>query len=126
MQKGILINEKIISSGTGLTGYKNQLNLSRLNTENQAKYLSNYEKLSSNIQIADDFTKEEALCIASILKIYRIMGKDEEAKEINYTNKSKYLLYLADRCELIVEQMKLDKNENWYKEFSEIYTFNCI
>ena len=49
------------------------------------------------------------------------MGKDEEAKEINYTNKSKYLLYLADRCELIVEQMKLDKNENWYKEFSEIY-----
>ena len=42
------------------------------------------------------------------------MGKDEEAKEINYTNKSKYLLYLADRYELIVEQMKLDKNENWY------------
>ena len=39
------------------------------------------------------------------------MGKDEEAKEINYTNKSKYLLYLADRCELIIEQMKLDKNE---------------
>jgi hypothetical protein len=106
LQKGVLIKFMIL-----IIFYK----------DNLEKLLSNYEKLLSNIQITDDFTKKEALCIASILKIYRIMGEKVDSKEIDFTNKSKYLLYLAKRCELIVEHLQIDKNENWYKEFNKIY-----
>ena len=128
LKKGLLIDEKQIetSNNRGVTEQIRQYNIANLNNmkrENQRKLLRNYENLLSNIQITNDFTKKEALCIASIIKIYYIMDKE------NFSNKVRYLLCLARRCEVIVdhlprekdENLPKEKNEKWYKEFTELY-----
>ena len=119
LKKGVLIRDDvIISSDKGNTYQEKQYNianLNRINIENRKIFLSNYEKLLSEIQITDDFTKKEALCIANIMKICYSISQD-------FRNKERYLLYLAQRCESIVEHLNLDKNEEWYKEFNILYT----
>ena len=117
LQKGILINvDEIKSSSRGFTEQirdHNLANLNIMNRELQRKCLTNYERLLSNIQITNDFTKKEALCIASVIKIYYIM--DEE----NFLDKVRYLLALARRCQVIVEHLHI--NEKWYEEFTKLY-----
>ena len=117
LQKGILINvDEIKSSSRGFTEQirdHNLANLNIMNRELQRKCLTNYERLLSNIQITNDFTKKEALCIASVIKIYYIM--DEE----NFLDKVRYLLALARRCQVIVEHLHI--NEEWYEEFTKLY-----
>ena len=119
LKKGVLIRDDVIvSSDKGNTTQEkryNIANLNRINIENRKIFLSNYEKLLSEIQITDDFTKKEALCIANIMKICYSISQD-------FRNKERYLLYLAQRCESIVEHLNLDKNEEWYKEFNILYT----
>ena len=116
LKKGKLINQELIElsdSGTGYTSQQAKLNLDQMNRKNQEIYLDNYEKLLSEIQISSEFTKEEAICIANIIKIY-------SCNKVMFQNKSRYLLYLARRCETIAEHLQIT-NENWYKECNGIY-----
>ena len=117
LKKGSLIkDEMIMSSDRGFTRQIKQhniANLDKISIDNRKIFLSNYEKLLSEIQITDDFKEEEAICIANIIKIcYSISN--------NFANRVRYLLYLAKRCESIVEHLNLNKNDDWYKEFQEL------
>ena len=117
LKKDELINENLIltaDKGRGITDQQNLYNLDKMNRENQKIYLDNYEKLLSEIQVSKEFTKKEALCIANIIKINFFMSK-------TFSNKPRYLIYLARRCETIVEHLKLNKNEKWYLEFQDLY-----
>ena len=117
LKKDELINENLIltaEKGRGITAQQNLYNLDKMNRENQKIYLDNYEKLLSEIQVSKEFTKKEALCIANIIKINFFMSK-------TFSNKPRYLIYLARRCETIVEHLKLNKNEKWYLEFQDLY-----
>ena len=117
LKKDELINENLIltaDKGRGITAQQNLYNLDKMNRENQKIYLDNYEKLLSEIQVSKEFTKKEALCIANIIKINFFMSK-------TFSNKPRYLIYLARRCETIVEHLKLNKNEKWYLEFQDLY-----
>ena len=117
LKKDELINENLIltaENGRGITEQQNLYNLDKMNRENQKIYLDNYEKLLSEIQVSKEFTKKEALCIANIIKINFFMSK-------TFSNKPRYLIYLARRCETIVEHLKLNKNEKWYLEFQDLY-----
>ena len=86
--------------------------------ENKLKYeiiLQNYEKmlreLNQNLEIPQKFNIKEAICIANIVKI-----------SFSFLSKSNYkrLIKLCEKCEIIA--MELDKkDEEWYKEFEEIY-----
>ena len=120
LQKGVLINEdEMKSSNRGVTEQikeHNLANLNRMNRDLQKKCLDNYEKLLSNIQITNDFTKKEAICIASIININYIISHD-------FSNKVRYLLYLARRCEGIVDHLHdfHKENEQWYQDFTKLY-----
>ena len=72
--------------------------------------LNNYEKML--IDLADKVSIGKALCIAGILKI-----------AIRYLGDSNYKKYikLGQDCEFIVNQLNIDNQEKWYKEFEEIY-----
>ena len=119
LKKGVLIRDDVIvSSDKGNTTQEkryNIANLNRINIENRKIFLANYESLLSEIQVTNDFTKKEALCIASIIKICHSISE-------NFGNKVRYLLCLAQRCESIVEHLNLDKTEEWYKEFDSLYS----
>ena len=73
LKKNTLIKNEIIqSSDRGITSQVKQhniANLDRMNRDNRKIFLANYEKLLSQIQITDDFTKKEAICIANIIKM---------------------------------------------------------
>ena len=116
-KKGKLIDKRIIESGTGFTKKYEQLGIEafkkEVNFENQEIFLSNYENLLSIVMSTQSDTDIEALCIANIIKIYCYM----EGKLIQ---KSRYLCTLARRCQNIVEVCHL-QNEEWYKEFEELY-----
>ena len=115
LTKNELIDEKLImTSDRGFTGQQNNINLDNMKRDNQKIYLENYQKLLSEIQVNKDFTKKEAICIANIIKINYCM--DEK-----FTHNSRYLIYLAKRCEKIVEHLKLDRKEKWYIEFEDLY-----
>ena len=104
--------DKLITSNQ--TGFTNNLIGLKLSIKDQEeKYqivLNNYEKML--IELSDKVSKEKALCIAYILKIaIRFLG------ESNY----KKYIKLADDCEFIVNQLNLNKKEQWYIEFQDIY-----
>ena len=99
---------------SNMTGFTTPLlGLKLTQKDEQEKYqivLSNYEKML--LELSDRISLEKALCIASILKIaIRFLG------ESNYP---KYMK-LGQTCELIVDQLNINKEESWYKEFQEIY-----
>ena len=81
--------------------------------DEQEKYqivLGNYEKML--IELSDKVTKGKALCIANIIKLsIRFLGDSDYKKYIK----------LAEECEFIVNQLNLDKNEDWYQEFNTLY-----
>jgi len=103
--------ELIQSTGTGFTNNRLVLQLSP--QDDNEKYqivLNNYEKMLS--EFSDVPTKKEAICNANIIKIcHRFLG---------YTNYKRYC-GLGERVEFIVKQLNIDTNENWYKDFLEIY-----
>ena len=64
------------------------------------------------VGLSDKNTKGKALCIANILKIaIRFLGDNNYKKYIK----------LGETCNFIVDFLNIDKNENWYREFEEIY-----
>jgi len=103
--------ELIQSTGTGFTNNRlfNQLSPQDDNEKYQL-ILNNYENILS--EFSDIPTKKEAICNANIIKIsHRFLG---------YTNYKRYC-GLGERVEFIVRQLNIDHEENWYKEFKEIY-----
>ena len=116
-KRGKLIDKRIIESGTGFTEKSEQLDIEAFkkeaNLENQEIFLSNYENLLSMVMSTQSNSDIEAICIANIIKIYCYMEK-------KLIQKSRYLCTLAKRCQKIVEVCHL-QNEEWYKEFEEVY-----
>ena len=102
---------KIISVGCGFT--KKVKGLYYGLKEEKEKYelvLENYEKMYAELQ--GKKSKEEAICIVNIIKInYDLLG---------YENYKDYLK-LADRCDFIAKQLKIDPKTEWYQEFKQLY-----
>lgn len=98
--------EEIMSSGRGITNDLKNFSIGNIknNIERCKIVLSNYETALSSIQSENNaLTKKEAICIANIIKLNSILG---------YSNsKIGTLITLAGRCELIIEHLKIDKNE---------------
>lgn len=110
LRTGELIQSK------GFTGFvgnslalKKYLSLQLSPQKDNEKYLivlNYYENMLS--EFSDKPTKEEAICIANIIKIcYRYL---------RYTNFKRYC-ELGERVELIVSHLNIDTNEKWYKDF---------
>ena len=83
------------------------LNKRNLNREELLSILREYEKLLASIQISREPSVKEALCITKILKINYDLD--------NFKSRKKYLFYLAERRDIIIERLKL--NYPWCKEF---------
>ena len=99
--------------GTGFTKGLNNLNFNPAEKEvDLLLKLKEYERILSSILIANEPSEKEAKCIVSILSINDLLGK------IN--KKNKYLFALSDKCELIIDHFKIDKNIDWYKSFLPI------
>ena len=113
---GYLITEEIISANRGITNDLKNFSIGNIqNSIERCKIvLANYENVLASIQIENSRSKKEAICIANILKLNAILGYLKK--------KCRILLPLAKRCELIVEHEKIDKNEEWYKEFVKLNT----
>ena len=112
---GRLISEEIISEERGFTNDLKKYSLG--NIENKIErykiVLSNYESTLSSIQTSDKPSKMEAICIANIIKLNEILG---------YLNdKSRFLFNLAERCLFIIDNIEIDKKEEWYKDFIRLY-----
>ena len=113
---GYLISEEIISAGRGITNDLRNFAIGNIqNSIERCKIvLANYENALASIQTENTRSKKEAICIANILKLNAILG---------YLRKKwRILLPLARRCELIIEHERIDKNEEWCKEFFKINT----
>ena len=114
-KSGRLFNQEIISTGRGITNDLRRFALGNIqnNIERCKIVLSNYEKVLASIQVTDKRTKKEAICIANIIKLNAILGY--------FDSKYRTLLILAKRCELIIDNIKIDKKEEWYQEFIKLY-----
>jgi hypothetical protein len=112
---GRLISEEIISKGTGFTNDIKKYSFGNIENviERFKIVLSNYESTLSSIQTSDKPTKMEAICIANIIKLNEILG--------DLNNKSKFLFNLAERCLFIIDNIEIDKKEEWYKDFIRLY-----
>ena len=86
----------------GLANIKNSIERCKI-------VLANYEKVLSSILTESKRSRKEAICIANIIKLYSILGQ--------LRNKRNYLISLAKRVEIIVDHEKINKEEEWYKEF---------
>ena len=107
-----LKSNKLIQSN--MTGFTSALLGLRLSPTDEAEkfqiILSNYEKML--IGLSDQKSREKAICIANILKLaIRFLG------DLNYR---KYIK-LSQECQFLVDTLKLDKNEEWYKDFEDIH-----
>ena len=102
---------KIINKGCGFTiKVKGLIYGLKEEKEKYELVLENYEKMYGELQ--GKKTKEEAICITNIIKInYKLLGYD------NY----KDYLNLADRCDFIAKQLKINPKTEWYQEFKELY-----
>ena len=125
INSGAIILEKNLQEGrvfdgkgyealnTGFTKGLNNLNFNPAEKEvDLLLKLKEYERILSSILIANEPSEKEAKCIVSILSINDLLGK------IN--KKNKYLFALSDKCELIIDHFKIDKNIDWYKSFLPI------
>ena len=112
---GRLISEEIISKGTGFTNDIKKYSFGNIenNIEKYKIVLSNYESILSSIQTSDKPSNKEAICIANIIKLNEILGELD--------NKNRFLLNLAERCLFIIDNIEIDKKEEWYKDFIRLY-----
>ena len=114
---------KLISTGSGFTvnrkgltfGLKDECEKNKIVLENYEKLYAELIKTNTN-NIPEEEKKrikmQEAICIANIIKI--------NVKLLGNTN---YKLYceLAEICLSRADDLNIDKNTEWYKEFLEIY-----
>ena len=121
--KSKLFDERTLTfqaGGTGMTKNYNKLGIVNStnfqNDEEKVKLvLREYENVLSSIQTKNEPTEKEAVCIANILKLNKILALIDSKKN--------YLFTLADRCYLIIDQLKLGESKEWVKEFLEIYKY---
>ena len=114
-KKGKIFLEEIIDTGSGFISDIKKFSIKNIqdNEERCKIILSNYYTLLSFIQINNKITIKEAICIANIIKLNEIVGY--------FAKKNRTLLILAERCEYIIEHEKVNKNEQWCKEFKMHY-----
>ena len=80
--------------------------------ENYENVLSNYERALTAIQSIEKGSKKEAICIANIINFY---------KNLNLIDKKmNTLIYYANECEFIINKIKINEDEEWYREFKEL------
>ena len=96
-----------------MTGFTSALLGLKLSPTDEAEQfqiiLSNYEKML--IGLSNQNSREKAICIANILKLaIRFLG------DMNYRKYNK----LSEECQFLVDTLKLDKSEEWYKDFEDI------
>ena len=113
---------KLINSGSGYTqkqkdlsyGYKDEREKNEYVLQNYEKLLAeckNYERIT-NEEEKERIMKQEAFCLANIIKInHELLGN---------TNYDTYC-ELAERCSFIIEELEIDENTEWVKEFQKIY-----
>ena len=114
----------LIPSGTGFTVNRKGLTFGNKEEKEKNKIvLQNYEQLYAECQIKKEMKnilpeekerimKEEAICLANIIKInHKLLGN---------TNYKTYC-ELAEKCLFITDKLNIDENEEWFKEFKEIY-----
>lgn len=75
--------------------------------------LTEFQKLLAQIQIFEEPSEKEAKCIANIIKIFFNYNL--------YFYKTKYVFDLANKCYSIIEQLEINKQEKWCKEFLDLY-----
>ena len=80
--------------------------------ENFENVLANYERALTAIQAMGKMSKKEAICIANIIKLYKYLELLEPKRNT--------IITLADRCEFIISKIKIDENEEWYKEYKDL------
>ena len=114
---------KLIQTFSGFTKMRKGLSYGNKDEEEKNTIvLQNYEKLLSECQMKlskflskedkERIMKEEAMCIANIIKInHKLLGNT------NYSNYCE----LAERCLFLAEELEIDENIEWFKEFKEIY-----
>ena len=107
------LDKLIESKGTGFT--QDALGLRINEKDEQENYqivLSNYEKILIWLNNDKNYKKEEAICLANIIKIIiRFLG----------SHNNKILFKFGKRCEFIAEQLGINKDEIWYEEFNKNY-----
>jgi small-conductance mechanosensitive channel len=110
--------DEIKSSGTGFTEDLKKFGINKIlaAVENHKIILDNYERLLSTIQNDNQFMKNEAICIACIIKLNISLGY--------LASKRKTLLNYVKRCNSLIKKLKINENEKWYKEYMEIYKKN--
>ena len=116
LEKGLLFNATITSTERGFTNTFRNANISKIAQENNAKKrkaLSIYEDLLSKTQAKNPNSIQEAFCISCILTI--------ESYLQNNGDKDYILLSLADRCDTIVNNLNISRDQQWYHDFSKIY-----
>ena len=114
LQEGRVFDGKEYESlGTGFTKGMNKLNIDFAKKEEELLLkLKEYERILSSIINTNEPSEKEAKCIVSILKINDLLGK--------IVPKNKYLIALSDKCDLIIDQLKIDRNTDWYQIFLPI------
>ena len=110
--------DDIESSGTGFTGDIKKFGINKIHNtiENLKIILENYEKLLTSIQNDNKFMRDEAICIASIIKLNILLGYLE--------SKKRTLLTYVKRCNSLIKKLTINENEKWYKEYKKIYEEN--
>ena len=112
------LNIKFVPKGTGFTANFNILGISikDIKDSEDKMYLAitNFENLLAKLQTINKETLEEAKCIYKILELNKYLNR--------LIDKKRYFLSLAERCDLIIEHLNIDRDkEEWCKEFSNIY-----
>ena len=75
--------------------------------------LKEFENILFYFQNFNEITEKEAICIANIININNILGL--------FNKRKKYLFYLANRCNYIINVLKLYTNKQWCKDYEILY-----
>ena len=110
--------EEIKSSGTGFTCDLKKFGINKIQDqiENLKLILDNYVNLLSSIQNDKNFIKNEAICLACIIKLNIKLGYLEY--------KRKTLSSYVERCDALIRKLTKIENEKWYKEYIKICNEN--
>ena len=110
--------EEIKSLGTGFTCDLKKFGINNIQDqiENLKLILDNYVNLLSSIQNDKNFIKNEAICLACIIKLNIKLGYLEY--------KRKTLSSYVERCDALIRKLTKIENEKWYKEYIKIRNEN--